>query len=192
MAKVETGEKGDHFVISVMGPYAGESENSIYVRKMKEINENGYTFWHHQSYQAKPNMVQALGKSADGSPIQLLLTSTGSRKRGVMTKKHPQANRYSITKNGRLSPIPDPIYVETGTRPWALVIKNIRLVNKPIDLWDYSDFFSQGAVISKQGGSTICATKQSSREDPKKMKSNIRDLVAIADVVKPFSVWLST
>ena len=30
------------FIISVMGPYAGESENSIFNRKMNEIEENSY------------------------------------------------------------------------------------------------------------------------------------------------------
>jgi hypothetical protein len=184
-------ENGNYFVISVMGPYAGESEKSIFIRKMKEIEANGYTLWHHQSYQAKPNMVQELGKSAKGSPIKLILTSTGSRKRGEDTKKHTQAKRYSVEKGGTLSPIPAPIYVEIGTRPWALVIKNLELVNQRINLWDYSDYFTKGAFISKQGGSTICAIKQSSREDPKKMKSNVRDIVAIADVIEPFSVWLS-
>ena len=173
-----------------MGPYAGESTNSIFNRKMNEIEENSYTFWHHQSNQAKPDMVQELGKEAEGSAIKLILTSTGSRGSGGDTKKHPQARRYSTQKRGSYIPIPEPIYVETGTRPWALVINNLVLVNDRINLWDYSDFFSKDAVRTRQGGSTVCAIKQSSRDDPKKMKSNIRDIVATADVIEPFSVWL--
>ena len=180
------------FIISVMGPYAGESEDSIYERKINEIEENGYTFWHHQSNQAKPDMVQELGKAAKGSSIQLILTSTGSRGSGEDTKKHPQAKRYSTNKDGPYKPIPEPIYVETGRKPWALVINNLELVDDRINLWDYSDFFSKGAVRTRQGGSTVCAIKQSSRDDPKKMKSNIRDIVAITDVIEPFSVWLAT
>jgi len=180
------------FIISVMGPYAGESENSIFNRKMNEIEENNYTFWHHQSNQAKPDMVQELGKEAKGSTIKLILTSTGSRGSGGDTKKHPQARQYSTQKKGPYIPIPEPIYVETGTRPWALVINNLELVYDRINLWDYSDFFSKGAIRTRQGGSTVCAIKQSSRDDSKKMKSNIRDIVATADVIEPYSVWLAT
>ena len=81
-----------------MGPYAGESEDSIFKRKIKEIEENGYTFWHHQSYQAKPSMVQELGNAAKGSMIKLIFTCTGSRRRGEDTKKHPQAKRYGLPR----------------------------------------------------------------------------------------------
>ena len=158
------------FIISVMGPYAGETECSIFKRKIREIKENGYTFWHHQSYQAKPEMVQELGKTARSFPINLILTSTGSRRSGDDTKKHPQAKYYRTTKDGSYEPIPDPIYVETGTRPWALVITNLERVDNRINLWDYTDFFSSGAVITRQGGSTVCAINKSSRNDQKKMK----------------------
>ena len=184
-------KQNQFFIISVMGPYAGENEDSIFKRKKREIEENGYTFWHHQSNQAKPNMVQVLGKAAKGSTIKLILTSTASRRSGGDTKKHPQAKQYSPNENGPYEPIPAPIYVETGTRPWALVINDLQLVSGRINLLDYSDFFSKGAVRTRIGGSTVCALKQSSRDDPKRMKSNIRDIVATAYLVEPFSVWLS-
>ena len=183
-------KQGKHVIISVMGPYAGESESSIFTRKRREINENGFTFWHHQSYQAKPDMVQELGKAAEGSPIKLILTSTGSKKRGEDTKKHAQAKKFSPKKYSSYKPIPKSIYVETGTRPWAIVITNLVLEKKEINLWDYSNYFTGGAIITRQGGSTVCAIRQSSRDDPMKMKSKIRDVVAIADVIHPFSVWL--
>ena len=179
------------FIIGVMGPYAGESEDSIFRRKKNEIEKVGYTFWHHQSSQAKPDMVQVFGKAAKESTIKFVLTSTGSRRSGEDTKKHPRARRYSIKKNGPYYLIPEPIYVETGRRPWALVINNLEIFDDRINLWDYSDFFSRGALRTRQGGSTVCAIKKSSRDDPKKMKSNIRDIVAIAEVIEPFSVWLA-
>jgi hypothetical protein len=182
----------DYSILSVMGSYAGESEHSIFERKMREIEANGYTFWHIQSIKAQPQMVQKLGISANGKSIKFILTTGASSQKSRGTQKHPQAKRYRTEEKGRLSPIPRPIYVETGSKPWALVIKNLEMVSRKINLWNYSDFFSQGAIRNTLGGSTICAIKKSSRGDPMKMKSNVRDIVAIADLVEPFSVWLST
>jgi hypothetical protein len=49
-----------YFVISVMGPYAGESERAIFERKIDDIHRIGRTFWLIRSHRAKPLMVQRL------------------------------------------------------------------------------------------------------------------------------------
>jgi len=135
-------------------------------------------------------MLQELGKAAKDQPIQLYLIGNASGRGGGDTKKTNQAKQYALNENGPYQSIPEPIYVETGTRPYALVIKNLRLVNDLINLWDYSDFFTERAIKIRQGGSTVCAIRKTSKNDPDRIKSNIRQLFAVADVIEPFGVWL--
>lgn len=184
--------RSKYVVISVMGPYAGESEGNIFRRKNEEIERHGFTFWHHQSYQAKPGVVQEMGKIAarEGEPVYLILTRTGSRGSGVDTKRSRQATMFSKEELGAYSPIPEGIYVETGKRPYAIVIKDLILARGTLDLWEYCDMFGKGAVKTRQGGSTVCAYKASSHHFEDKMKSRYRDVLAYAKIIEPFSVWL--
>lgn len=181
-----------YVVIAVMGPYAGESESSIFSRKIGEIERHSFTLWHHQSLQARPGMVQKLGERAsrEGLPVHFVLTTSGSRGSGVDTKESQQATLYGSREIGAFSPIPDGIYVETGRRPYALVIKDLMLARGTIDLWEYSDFFGGGAVKTRQGASTVCAVNKPSSHLEDKMKSHIRDIVAYAEIIEPYSVWL--
>lgn len=179
-------------VISVMGPYAEESEKEIFRRKTREISDCGFTFWHHQSLGAKPEMVQKLGSKAkrEGEPVYLILIKPASQRSVEGPRKSPQATVYKKGVLEAYSPIPKGIYVETGTRPYALIIKNLNLAHGAIDLWDYSDFFKRRAVKTRQGASTICAVKIPSYQLKDKMKSHVRNIVAYAEVIEPFSVWL--
>lgn len=191
--QIEKIDHSNYSILSVMGPYAGESINSIFNRKIQEIQNTGFTFWHHQSYQAKPEMVQKIGNQAqnEDQTVSFILLSSGLRGSGQDTKKSPMATKYSLNKKGVSQKIPESIYVEIGRRPYALVIKDLKLVKGKINLWDYSDYFTRGPIITKQGGSTICAVGISSRSHENKMKSNIRNMVAQATLVEPYAVWLS-
>jgi len=47
-----------YLIISVIGPHAGETENTIFKRKIEDINNVGKTFWLIKSHLSKPDMVQ--------------------------------------------------------------------------------------------------------------------------------------
>jgi hypothetical protein len=47
-----------YLIISVIGPHAHETENTIFKRKIEDINKVGKTFWLTKSHQSKPDMVQ--------------------------------------------------------------------------------------------------------------------------------------
>lgn len=182
-----------YVVLSVTGPYAGEGEDDIYERKAREINACGFTFWHHQSYQAKPELVQRIGTQAEakGQRLYLLIMRTGSNGSGANTKKSSQATCYRDAQHGPYKPIPDGIYVEVGRSPYALVIKDFTVIREEIDLWDYSSYESpDGPVVTRQGGSTVCAISKYSGHRPEKMKSHVRKVVTCAEIIKPYSVWL--
>lgn len=184
--------RSKYVVISVMGPYAGESEGDIFRRKTEEIEKHGFTFWHHQSYQAQPGMVQQTGEIAarEGELVYFILTRTGSRGSGTDTKRSRQATMFSKEEFGVYSPIPEGIYVETGKRPYAIVIRGLILARWTVDLWEYCDMFGKGAVKTRQGGSTVCVFKASSHHIEDRMKSRFRDVIAYAEIIEPFSVWL--
>jgi hypothetical protein len=182
-----------YVVLSVTGPYAGEGEDDIYARKVREIDTCGFTFWHHQSYQAKPDLVQRTGAQAEaeGQKLYLVIMRTGSNSAGVDTKKSNRATSYRGANYGPYEKMPEGIYVEVGRSPYALVLKGFTIMNEEIDLWDYSSYEDPGrAIVTRQGGSTVCAVKSFSGHNPEKMKSHVRKVVACAELISPYSVWL--
>ena len=175
-----------NIILSVTGPYAGESERDIYARKKYEINKVGYTFWHHQSNIGNPADVQEFCSAVDhGLPIFFILISSSSGGGGGDTKKSDQAKFYSTKAVGSKKRIPEDIYVEAGGRPYALVIKNLELAQGQIDLWKYSRLNGE-PIKTSRGASTLCAIKEPSEG----MKSRFRNVVAFAEIVKPYSIWL--
>jgi len=162
---------------------------------MKEIENCGFTFWHHQSYQAKPDLVQRIGFQAESERqrLYLVIISTGVHGSGLDTKKSKRATRYRTINRGDYEPIPPGIYVETGKRPYALVIKDFSIIDEEIDLWDYSNFDNpKRAIVIRQGGSTVCAISRFSGNNLERMKSHVRKVVACAEFVSPYSVWLGS
>jgi hypothetical protein len=182
-----------YVVFSVTGPYAGEGEDDIYMRKMREIGACGYTLWHHQSYQAKPELVQRMGSQAEaeGQRLFLVIMRTGSHGGGIDTMKSNRATGYRVAEYGPYASIPDDIYVEVGRSPYALVIKDFTIMREEIDPWGYSSYENPDSpVVTRQGGSTVCTISKYSGHSPEKMKSHIRKVVACAEIMKPYSVWL--
>ena len=174
-------------ILSVTGPYAGESERDIFKRKRREIETTGYTFWHHQSRTAKPRDVQTFCKihESQETPIYFVLITASSGGSGGDTKKSNQARYFKSAVDGSYNEIPEGIYVETGRLPYALVIKELKITQGLIDLWDYSNW-KEGPIKTSLGASTLCAVKKPSQG----MKSRIRKVVACAEIVYPYSVWL--
>lgn len=187
-----------YVVICVNGPYGHETETKILTRKTREIQDCKYTFWHHQSRNATPEMVQELGAMAEreNEVVYFVLLKGAGGRPGEDTKKTTPATHYRVNPDGRLFGLPragEGIYVELGTKPYALKIRKLVEAEGEIDLWAYSKFDQQGsALVSVQGGSTMCAAKVATKaKDDTKMKSRFREIVAVAELVSPYSVWLA-
>lgn len=183
-----------YIIISVIGPHAGESEKEIFVRKIKEIENTGKSFWLHKSYNAKPDTVQNFCKVAlrkKNTPLCIFIQA--SSKGGAQeTKNDNSANEFSIDKI-HWEKIPQGILVTGSVKnAFAMVFDKLEVIEKnQIDLRDYSLYgFPGKAVKIVQGSSTICCIKESSKNAPDRLISNIRKIAAIGRLVYPFEVWL--
>jgi len=187
--------KRNYVIISVMGSHANETEKEIFTRKRKEIERTGKSFWLHKSYKAKPSIVQNLCKKAllkRDNPICIFIEAS-SKKGARPTKKTDKAKKFSIDKT-HWKEIPKGILVTGSLKSsFAMTFDKLDIIKKEcyLNLWDYSSFLSPGRAIKMiLGSSTVCCIRKSSQNDPAKMKSNSRRVVAIGRLVQPFSVWL--
>jgi hypothetical protein len=188
-------KKQKYVVISEIGPHAGESEEEILNRKGKEIKDIGKSFWLHKSYSAKPNIVQNLCENAlKERNIPVCIFIQASSKNGARpTKKDDKMKEFSLDQK-YWEKIPLGIKV-TGLskNAFIMIFKKLNIIKKEqyLNLWDYSLFESSGkAVRMGRGASTVCCVKESSNDDPNKMKSNPRKIVAIGEFFYPFTAWV--
>ncbi len=187
--------KQKYVVISVIGPHADESEEEILERKRKEIKEIGNSFWLHKSYNAKPDIVQNLCKEAlkeRNAPICIFIQAS-SKKGAQATKQGDRMREFSVDRK-QWKRIPAGILV-TGSpkNAFIMIFNKLDLIKekKCLDLWNYSLFGFPGKAIKiALGASTICCLKESSKDDPNKMKSNLRKVVAIGKLAYPFAAWV--
>lgn len=184
-----------YIVISVMGPHAGESENEIFNRKIRDTRNYGLTFWLMKSYQAKPVMVQNICyKAIEEKTACYTMFIEASLKGGATpTKTASIASQYS-NDNLNWNPIPNGISPVTGkidNHTFALVFDELQVVGDVIDLWGYANFFNQDSPIRiMQGASTICAVKKDMRNHVEKIKSRYRNIIAVGKMHEPFCVYL--
>lgn len=175
-----------------MGPHAGESEDDIFKRKIEDIDRTGLTFWLIRSYQAKPNMVQAMCKEAKNDVYAIFVeaSSIGGAK---PTKTAESAKGYSEDRIAWKN-MPEGLGPVTGrisSNAFALLFNQLQLTDGEIDLWDYADFFSQDEPLKiYQGASTMCAVKKDMSSHANRIKSNHRRIVAVGKLCEPFCVWL--
>ena len=197
--KIKKGNGSSHnekyIIVSVVGPHAGESTKEIFARKTKEIKNTGLTFWLYKSHNAKPQDVQKLCRKAlEGGCAPLCLFIEASSKGGAQaTKSADVATKFSEDSN-RWRKIPQGVLVTGSVRnSFALVFDQLEVVEKEtiLDLWDYSKFgFPSSAVQIRRGGSTVCCVRGSSKDDPSKLISNVRKVLAIGRLAHPFGIWL--
>jgi hypothetical protein len=183
-------------VLSVMGPHAGEDSPTIFARKMADIRSIGKTFWLVHSHMAKPEMTQKLCLTSIQqacSPHCFFLepsTSGGA----VPTKSSCAASEYSddFTIWHTLPAGLTPVTGKITPSACALVFDELTIQKSEIiDLWDYADFFNhQRPVTIRQGASTVCVIGEDTRNHPNKIKSHLRQVIAVGRLVKPYAVWL--
>ncbi len=187
--------KQKYVVISVIGPHAGDSEEEILDKKGKEIKDIGKSFWLHKSYNAKPNIVQDFcEKALKERSIPVCIFIKASSENGARpTKQDDKMREFSLDKKC-WEKIPLRIIVTGSSKnAFIMIFNKLDIIKKEqyLNLLDYSLFKSPGkAVRMGRGASTVCCVKESSNDDPNKMKSNRRKIVAIGEFFHPFTAWV--
>jgi hypothetical protein len=192
----ETMKEPEYNLFSVMGSHAGEDSKAIFERKIADIRNTGRTFWVIRSHKAKPDMVQTIGATVSGmsgSPLCAFLAPS-SPGGAVPTKTASAAAEYSAdccewkTLPRGISPVTGQMTPSTC----ALVFDELCLLTSTvIDLWQYADFFTPGMPVKiRQGASTLGVTRCDTSSHPDRMKSHLREALAVGRLVHPFAVWV--
>lgn len=183
------------YVLSVMGPHAGEDEAAIFDRKISDIERVGKTFWLCQSPGARPDRAQPFFNGDDG----MVLFVAPSTPRGARPTTHATAMREFSYDHNRWAALPDCLSPVTGqpkSATYALVLSWLSVChNEGTHLWQYVGIdgkpirFRLGAstLLAKWGG--IQSLGDTSTH-PDRMRSPERRLIAIARLAKPYSVWV--
>jgi hypothetical protein len=189
-------ETQDYNLVSVMGPHAGEDSDAIFARKIADIRNAGRTFWVVRSHKAKPDMIQTIGASVgkrSGGPLCAFLAPS-SLGGAAPTKTSSAATEYSANQSEWQS-LPSGITPVTGQMTpttCALVFDQLCLqTSVVVDLWRYADFFApEQPVRIRQGASTLGVMRGDTSMHPDRMKSHLRQVVAVGRLVHPFAAWL--
>ena len=183
-------------VFSVMGPHAGENSDAIFKRKIADVKNVGRTLWVVRSHKAKPDMIQSVGATACDSSGELLCAFLAPSSPGgaVPTKTASAAIEYSADRR-EWSPIPHGMTGVTGKMTpstCALAFDQLCLLTSAfVDLWQYADFFDpKQPVIIRQGASTLGVMRKDTSKHPNRMKSHLRQVIAVGRLAHPFAVWL--
>jgi hypothetical protein len=186
----------EYGVVSVMGPHAGEDSAAIFTRKMADVRNAGRTFWLIRSYKAKADTIQMIAsivckKSSKPFCAFLAPSLPGG---ATPTKTASAAAEYSIDRlEWRRLPVEiTPVTGRIGDNTCALVFDQLSLRETTVvDLWQYADFlYPDQPVIIRQGASTVGVVRADTSMHPRRMKSRLRQVVAIGRMVEPFAVWL--
>ena len=178
-------------VISVMGAHANEGIETIFGRKMQDIDRTGTTYWLMRSPKARPPEVQDICKTTTSYVIFIEPASKGGAR---PTTTEDAASQFSPDRRSWKA-LPSGIGPVTGkldTAATALVLDRLETVlSRTIDLWAYAE--AAGARTPLKfilGCSTVCAVKNDTSSHPERMKSRYRSVIAVARLVSPFCVWL--
>lgn len=187
----------DFVVVSVMGPHAGEDTAAIFQRKRDDTVMVGKTFWLVRSRKSRPEMVHALCRAATAKDCQVycVLVTPASANGAEPTQVSAAASEYSSDRSA-WQPMPTGLGPVTGLMTpgaFALIFDELDFEAKhpSLDLWDYAEYSDLSApVVFRQGASTICAVRSSTRSHPARMKNNLRIVLAVGRLAPPYAVWL--
>jgi hypothetical protein len=112
----------------------------------------------------------------------------------VPTKTSCAAVEYSrdLSTWERLPPDIGPVTGQMTRSACALVFDQLVLCELGgLDLWHYADFFNQEQPVKiRQGASTVGVVGRDTSAHSDRMKSHIRQVVAIGRLIEPFGVWV--
>jgi hypothetical protein len=178
-------------VISVMGAHANEGSETIFGRKMQDIDKTGMTYWLMRSPKARPPEVQDICKTTTSYVIFIEPASKGGAR---PTTTVDAASQFSPDRRSwkALPPGIGPVTGKLDTGATALVFDRLETVpSGTIDLWAYAEAVDSRTPLKFiLGCSTVCAVKNDMSPHPGRMKYRYRSVVAVARLVSPFCVWL--
>jgi len=188
--------KEKYVILSVMGPHAGETSEQIFSRKRSDIQVTGRTFWVIQSYKANPSKVSNLYCRAkdEGKEVYCIFIEPSVKGGARPTKISKTAKSFSADKINWES-FPEnmsPVTGNIGNNSYALVFNELQIVENPIilDLWNYGEFETELPLIPKLGTSTICAVSKDMSNHPDRIKTNIRNVIAVGKLSKLSCAWI--
>ena len=175
-------------ILSLAGEHAGETFKEIIKRKMKDIENTGYTFWV-LNLKTGPNTVQSFNDYVNKEQVALncLLYkgNTKNTKYGGIHKEYSSDKKNWQKIDERLSPI-------TGKKKntsHALVFDKLKPVKKKLNLENYVNYETKKPIQNSNFCSTFCAIKKYDNKEPKE-QNKLREIFAIGRIHKPSSVWL--
>jgi hypothetical protein len=174
-------------VLSVMGDHAGETTNTIFSRKIADINRLGKTFWLMRSPKARPAHVQRI------APSFTIFIEPAIKGGARPTKEEDAAKEYSNDgESWYLFPKDlSPVTGKLDKGATALVFnKMIINITGSLDLWNYAEYYLLKPIKFMLGCSTVCAIKKDMAYHPDRMKSRNRGIVAVASLAEPYCVWV--
>jgi hypothetical protein len=174
-----------------MGSHAGEDADTIFCRKIGDVDRAGKTFWLLKSYKARPPQVQELCKTIPAYTIFVEPATLGGAR---PTTTEDISTEYSSDRESWY-PLPQgtsPVTGKLDAVAFALVFDMMTTaVEGTLDLWGYGDFFDvQNPLKFMLGRSTVCAVRKDMTTHPGRMKSRYRGIVAVARLAQPYCVWL--
>lgn len=189
--------KEKYIIISILGSHAGENAEQIFSRKIHDIQFTGKTFWMIQSHKANPNTVQSLYRKSrnENKNVYCFFIEPATMGGARPTKLSRQATAFSKDKIN-WEPFPSnlsPVTGKIGTNACALVFDELVLTQDQIDLnlWNYAEFENhEQPIFPKLGVSTICSILKDMSNHPKRIKTNIRKVIAVGKLSELSCVWL--
>lgn len=178
----------ERVVLSVMGPHAGEGEETIFSRKIEDVSRIGQTFWLCRSPAAAPSKTRPF--FGDRERAYALFLAPASPKGARPTTVATRATAFSENKL-LWQPLPQgisPVTGHLGGGSYAFVLSQLELCAATIDLWRYTT--RSEPVRFRLGASTLLAEVGDSSAHPARAKSRYRRVLAVAELVQPFAVWV--
>jgi len=190
-------QKLKYVVISVIGSHAGEPLEEIFLRKITDITRTGKTFWIINSTKASLKLINQMKKTAlkENKDIFCIFIEPSQKGGSADTKLSEPAKEYSEDKQiwQSFDEKTSPVTGKMTTNSYAMVFEKISLIESELklNLWDYADFDNQNEPIKlNQFRSSFCGIQKNMFDNPNKMKSNLRKIVAVAKLYSVGAIWL--
>jgi hypothetical protein len=193
MNLLNAAKNADYIFISVMGPHAQESENDIFQRKAKDIDDAEESFW--VSKINKKYIEECIQKLNGKNGYLILVEASNNGKSACDTTGSKHATHYSTDKTNwnkiddRISPVTGSL----GNGATAYYYDGIELYKDNGDQIDLDYYCEVGheseAIRFRQGKSNVFAKKNVNKLKGG-MSSASRRIVAILRLKYPYVVWV--
>lgn len=164
----------NNLILTIIGSHAQEDINTIFNRKIEDIDLYGFTYWTFHSYKLDVNDVHNI------KPKYCLFLAPKSNCKPTLSNS--EAKFFSVDKQKW-----EDISIKnvTGKMPAkSLVLKSINFIEDLININDFR--FNDEEIKFRIGASTILVKKDSLNN----INKNNRKIVAIAELKFPYCVWV--